>query len=1069
MVPIATTDLAEETYIPNSDVYPAKNADVKLRELWTRHGDPQSERYTNPELDSLAALVRYNARIYPDQVAYLVPSGKSFDKLTWSEFDALTDLSAAHYAKSFTFKIDIQGAKFSQPTIALLGVGNTFDYWVAQIGLCKLGVRLLLLSDKNADVARDHLLDVCNATGMVTEAKFQKSLDHLSIQVVTIPSLAELRTVVPSNWRFECEDSWNQQAMIIHSSGSTGLPKPIVHTNRSLMLIARMYRLFQSFVVENWYNCFPLFHIAGVSIILGGLPSALPTTFPPEKWPPSPGAMLSAWRDLDHIGHPVDCLHCAPSVIEDLYEYLSMEEGSSYSALLRLKILQPGGAALSPVLLKKLTDMGVNVKTTYGSTEIGPPFRTIPDTRDNSRCYNVRYLFPGNSLVEMEPQGEGLFECVVYKGFPLAAELWQTPDAPNPYRTNDLFEEKPPGSGLFVLQGRKDDIIVHSNGEKTNALPLQMTLEECHSGVSKVVVFGTDYPCTSAIVQFSAENSNLDHEDILRSLEGACKAFPVYSQLDRSMILILPRDTALPVTPKGNVRRKEAWKLFGDQIDQLYANLLYGSSQDAEVTTLSNLDPESFVQQCVANVFKRTAEKIKRDASFYDLGLNSQMAIRLRPLLARRFGKFPLMYVFEYHSVERLAHALSCKQQGQNPKTSSKDQFIWIHDVIKQYSAEMQSWPRPVSRSQGTDGQVVYLTGATGALGNALIAELATNSQIRKIYCAVRGSNARERLADQLQNRGYAQEIFKSNKVTTIPYDMACVTLGLNRKQYAHLASEVTTVIHNAWKMDFNQRVDMFEKDCLRGSLNLMRFCQESVTKLFVFTSSVATNMGKAAATEAIPEAPIADDSNLALETGYAQSKFIIERLTQEYSRIMKSPVQICRVGQLCGHTTLGSWNSSEMFPIMVATGLKYLGAMPTFDKQQVDWLPVDVCANAISTLISQTMPDDGYSLHNLVNPSSISWSEFLDALELASGSRFKRIDMDEWVTRLQDKSSEDDTVPGAKLLGFFEAMAEEEQVGIRFETSETAALVPKLKDCTAVNETLLRLYLRKWRSDGFL
>ncbi|KAI5203917.1 male sterility protein [Aureobasidium subglaciale] len=1069
MVPIATADLGADTEFPRLDVYPAKNANVKLRELWTRHGDPQSERYSNPELDSLAALVRYNARVYPDQVAYLVPKGDLFDKLTWSEFDALTDLSAAYYAKSFTFKIDIQGAKFSQLTIALLGVGNTFDYWVAQIGLCKLGVRLLLLSDRNADVARDHLLDICNATGIVTEAKLRNTLNHLSVQVVTIPSLAQLRVVVPSDWKFDCKDPWNEHAMIIHSSGSTGLPKPIFHTNRSLMLIARMYRLFQSFVVENWYNCFPLFHIAGVSIMLGGLSSALPTTFPPENWPPSPGAMLSAWRKLDNIGYPVDCLHCAPSVIEDLYEYLSMDGGSNYSALLNLKILQPGGAALSPVLLKKLTDLGVNVKTTYGSTEIGPPFRTVPDTRDNPRCYDVRSLFPDSSLVQMEPQGEGLFECVVYKGFPLAAELWQTPDAPNPYRTNDLFLESPPGSGLFVLQGRKDDIIVHSNGEKTNALPLQMTLEECHSAVSKVVVFGTDYPCTSAIVQLSEDGFSLNQEDILESLERACKTFPAYSQLDKSMILILPRATTLPITPKGNVRRKEAWKLFGSQIDQLYSKLLVGDQQNAELTASLGLDDECFVRQCVADISSVTAEKIKSDVSFYDLGLNSQMAVRLRTLLARRFGHFPLMYVFEYHSVGRLAHALSSKQQGQDSKTRSEGHTTWIHDIIKQYSAKMRSWTKPDTRPQSNDGQVVYLTGATGALGNALISELAKNSHIRKVYCAVRGPNARERLAEQLSGRGYAQEISESDKVIAIPYDMANVTLGLDQKQYADLASEVTTVIHNAWKMDFNQKVDMFEKDCLRGSLNLMRFCQKKAMKRFVFTSSVATNMGKAAVNRIISEAPIANDPNLALETGYAQSKFIIERLTQEYSAITKSPVQICRVGQLCGHTTLGSWNSSEMFPIMVATGLKYLRAMPTFDKQQVDWLPVDRCANAISTLISQTMPDDGYALHNLVNPSSISWSEFLDALELASGSHFERIHMGQWVTRLQDVSNEDDTVPGAKLLGFFEAMAEEAQVGIQFETSKTAALVPRLGGCTPVDEKLLRLYLERWRSEKFL
>ncbi|TIA66942.1 male sterility protein [Aureobasidium pullulans] len=1069
MVPKATANLRDDLRTSRSSVYPAKDADARLQELWTRHGDPQSDRYTNPDLISLPSLVRYNALTYPAQIAYLVPKADNFDRITWQDFDVLTDLCSAHYAEAFSHEISTSNATSSQPTIALLGTGNTFEYWVTQIGLCKLGVRLLLLSDKNADVARDHLLQVCNATGIVIEQRLAKSWSNSGFTTVTIPSMSHLRASKPSSTYagFESVDVWNQHAMIIHSSGSTGLPKPIIHTNRSLMLIARMYRLFQSFNIENWYNCFPLYHIAGVSIILGGLPSALSTSFPPENWPPSPGAMLSAWRKLETLGHPVDCLHCAPSVIEDLYEYMSLEGNLEYSPFLRLKILQPGGAALSPVLLRRLTDMGINVKTTYGSTEIGPPFRTIPDTRDNAKCYNVRTLFPDSSLVRMEPQGDGLFECVVYKGFALAAELWPTPDAPNPYRTNDLFLEDPPGSGLFVLQGRKDDIIVHSNGEKTNALPLQMAIEECHSAISKAVVFGTDYPCTSAIIQLSEEGLS-GHGDILRSIEQACKAFPAYSQVDQSMTVILPRGKMLPVTPKGNVRRKEAWKLYGAEIEELYTNQANGEPSDVINIPASDLDDTAFVRHCVARVSSSPIQDVTGNISFYDLGLNSQMAVRLRPQLAHRFGKFPLMYIFEYPSVSKLTEALSRPGHDQSATSSSGPQFAWIQNTITRYTSEIQSWSKPEVKIQEDKRQVIYLTGATGVLGNALIAELVTNPNVSKLYCGIRGANSRERLADQLRARGYDGHIAASDKLITVAFDMSDHILGLDQDQYFDLAAEVTTVVHNAWKMDFNQKVDMFEKDCLRSSLNLLRFCQAVTGKRFIFTSSVATNMGKDAR-RSVEETPIANNPALALETGYAQSKFIVERITQEYARITGSPVQICRVGQLCGHTTLGSWNTSEMFPIMIATGLKYLNAMPTFDKQTVDWLPVDICAKAINTLISTPMSDVSYALHNLVNPSTISWSGFLSALEHAFDSQFERIDMREWVARLQDLSEKVDDVPGAKLLGFFENMVEEEQATPQFETSKTVTLVPRLRDCKAVDGKLLKLYMERWRADGFL
>lgn len=818
MTPIALADLDDQENLQrdSSDpsVFPPANAGARLTKLWAQHGDIQSARYSNPDLTSLASLVGFNARTRPNETAYLVPNADTFDFITWKQFDHVTNTAAAHYAIAFHLEIENGNKSSLQPTIALLGTGNTFRYWVTQVALFKLGVRVLLLSDKNADVARDHLLETCNAVGIVAEPQHLDTVKDVNIRVVPLDEFPtfEYEESTPRFLHFISNDIWNEQVTIIHSSGSTGLPKPIIHTNRSMMLNARMYRLFQSFIIENWYLGFPLFHIAGISIILGGLPSGLPTTFPPELWPPSPGAILKAWEKLEQLGTPADCLHCAPAVIEDLYEYMSLS-GNDFSPLVNLKLVQPGGAPLSPFLLKKLVELGVNVKTTYGSTEIGPPYRTVPDTRDNPNCYHVRNLFPDSPLSIMEPLGDGLFECVVYKGFGLAAELWLDPEAPNPYRTNDLFVEVPRGSGMFALQGRMDDVLVHSNGEKTNALPLQMAIEESQADIVKVIVFGTDKPCTSAVIQL-VQKSTVDKTEVLSAIIKACRPFPAFSRLDELMIVFLDPNEKLPITPKGNVRRKEAQKLYGDRVERLYADFLTGS-QDASSAGTSDID---FVRLSVASVCGVDLEQISEVASFYALGLDSQKAVRLRSQLSRRFGTFPLMFIFEYPSVSLLCDRLSQVGQTQNIPTGARN-FAWIQDIIVRFTSEINSWrelPTPVV-AEASEGEVVYLTGATGALGNALLATLATNSGIKKVYCAIRGADGPERLAKSLQGRGYGAEVYGSGKFAAIPYDMKDHALGLKKDAYEGLASEVTIVIHNAWKMDFNQQVDMFEDDCLRG------------------------------------------------------------------------------------------------------------------------------------------------------------------------------------------------------------------------------------------------------------
>lgn len=242
--------------------------------------------------------------------------------------------------------------------------------------------------------------------------------------------------------------------------------------------------------------------------------------------------------------------------------------------------------------------------------------------------------------------------------------------------------------------------------------------------------------------------------------------------------------------------------------------------------------------------------------------------------------------------------------------------------------------------------------------------------------------------------------------------------------------------------------------------------------------------MGKSAIGKTIPESPIENDPSLALETGYAQSKFIgiisctmlhqnpltptVEMIAQTYAKTLDMPVRLYRVGQLCGHTMLGSWNTSEMFPIMIATGLSTLHAMPIFSQQSVNWLPVDVCADSIKTVLA-TPSEENYTVHNLVNPSAICWTQFLDALEQASGVSFERINMNDWVARLQKASEEKTDIPGSKLLGFFEGMAEAEDGESFFETSKTTAMVPRLANCKGMDAGLLKLYLSKWQEAGFM
>lgn len=248
-------------------VIPSDQATQKVKELWWLHGHPHSKRYSNLQLNSLAALIRYDASVYQGQQAFLFPVSKDpstrYQSMSWEDFDRVTENIALFYASELREELLNANVSRVQPTIALLGRGTTIEYFCTQLALQKLGVRVLLLAESNALSALQYLLLSCSAVAVIIDTKNAstpveniRKIDMIEVlsQNHGLPHYALVDAVKYQ----DPGDIWERHSFIIHSSGSTGMPKPIIHTNRSMMLIARMYRLFQDFNVENWFLLFPL-------------------------------------------------------------------------------------------------------------------------------------------------------------------------------------------------------------------------------------------------------------------------------------------------------------------------------------------------------------------------------------------------------------------------------------------------------------------------------------------------------------------------------------------------------------------------------------------------------------------------------------------------------------------------------------------------------------------------------------------------------------------------------------------------------------------------------------------
>ena len=247
-------------------VVPSAKASKRNKELWWLHGHPHSRRYANPKLVSLAALVRHDGLVYKGEKAFLYPvsaeATTAYESMTWDEFDSVTETIALAYAYQLQDELENANHTRKQPTVALLGAGKSLEYFCTEIALQKLGIRVLLLAESNAVNAVHFLLDRCDVLAVIVDSKNRrvntKGIRKLDL-LETLPNSSALDSNEVDAVKFrDFGDVWERHTFIIHSSGSTGMPKPIIHTNRSMMLIARMYRLFQEFNIENWFLLFPL-------------------------------------------------------------------------------------------------------------------------------------------------------------------------------------------------------------------------------------------------------------------------------------------------------------------------------------------------------------------------------------------------------------------------------------------------------------------------------------------------------------------------------------------------------------------------------------------------------------------------------------------------------------------------------------------------------------------------------------------------------------------------------------------------------------------------------------------
>ncbi|KAJ5527212.1 Male sterility NAD-binding [Penicillium frequentans] len=967
-------------------------------------------------------------------------------------------------------------APSSKPETLAYVATNDVRYVAFVIACMRLRHTALLLSTRNSEQASRHVMGATGCTKIVYTPERSRQISEL--QTADIPLEA---WEAPALWEVfddsspspviqePAEDHEDRVAIYIHSSGTTGMPKPVPMTNGYLIAMDGLGCLpvpenrspslsFPAMRGVTEIAMSPFFHLIGIMYITSPMFFSTPFILSPDK--PMTAELLA--QIIEDKKPSVGIF--PPSTLEDL-----VGSDLGVRCLKNFDWIAYGGAPLAPEVGDRIIEW-THLQTVLGTSETG----ILGALKTQDRKDWAYFEWNPNAGLELRDAGDGLFELVIPRAKNRDAQcIFHTYPDKTEYHTGDLFAPHPEKDYLWLYCGRKDDIIVLSNGEKFNPT----TMEEIITGhplVARSVVIGQGRFQSSVLVEPHWDTWNGDANELINEIwpvvKKANEAAPGHAQLMKNRVGVSTQSKPFELTPKGTIKRRSVLANYEEEINRLYAN---GDQADIAQLTKDATQPEvaSYITTALSDILD--VPTVDENADIFALGLDSLQTLRLgqilqaslrtaRPDLGAAFGS-PQLY--SRPTVAQLTGYISDLLQGQGSgpaevaEESDSEREARIADLVGKYTDDLG------------ESHAVILTGSTGSLGAYLLSELLRDLSVTKIYCLNRSADAAARQLSSLQEKGLAYFKQFPRRVEFLQAQFGAERLGLEDSKYDELLQNVDTIIHNAWKVNFNHRVEAFEQTHIEGVRRLVEFSIASDRNAHIhFISSISTIEGYSPERgPSIPEV-IYDDPSSALRQGYGESKHVSERICAAASARAGVPTSIHRVGQIGGPTTeKGMWNKQEWLPSLVATS-KTLKQIPkSLGSITVQWVPVDVTAKVIAETVRTrrtTQEDEPCAAFHIVNPRVTEWPSLIPAV--TKYFDVEPVDFPAWIKSLEifTNPTEDDLKdkPALKILDFFQAFAAIEEAGPWTETTKTQASSKSLRELKAIDAPLMENWMNQWK-----
>ena len=413
---------------------------------------------------------------------------------------------------------------------------------------------------------------------------------------------------------------------------------------------------------------------------------------------------------------------------------------------------------------------------------------------------------------------DGLYELILVKDPKL--HLYQAIFSVFPeiqeWSMNDLYSKHPDPkkSFLYKYHGRKDDIIVLSNGEKVMPAPIETTLKS-DSHVNGAMVIGSDHFQPAALIDLNEEppkdpQEKLDMVETLRPvIEAANENAPAHGKLDADHTLFATPQKPVEYLGQGKIQRPRTYAKYKDEIDEVYraaeeGDDHIGNSNIQSLDVTSEKSVAAWLQLLIADL--SDIKTLDLDQDMFEAGIDSLQVIKMTREIkfqARKAGwnkddpLLPPTAIYRHPTINLLASFIYGQRHGHandatNGSAPTNGHSDGMLDMLDKYADSLPPWSQ-LSPPVSTERMTVLLTGSTGSLGSYVLDTLYLHPNVSQIICLNRSPDAAERHEQMGRDRGLSP--LSLDRVQFFKADLAEDGLGLEAATYDHLLKTVTHVI----------------------------------------------------------------------------------------------------------------------------------------------------------------------------------------------------------------------------------------------------------------------------------